>query len=324
LLQKTRDWRKFETITAKDWIIHHMGPEAYRVIWEPLLRGKFGDYYDQISMTWLWNKFYLRVASRQKGSQKERLGYPMGSFGEVFDVLGERITQLGGDVHIGAGVKRVVVEDDTAVGLEVPSTSQEYETREYDAVIATTPSYVFPRLVPSLPPDYLDKLTRAQYLSAVLMVLVMDRPLSNIYWMNVADRSLPFVGVIEHTNLINKALYGGRHIVYLTNYLSRDSQLYQMTAEQLLEEFVPRLKKINPDFDPSWILEYHHHKVDGAQPIIGLNYSQQIPDHRTPIRHLYLANTTQIYPEDRGTNYSVRMGRQVSRLVVEDHTQEQP
>ena len=324
LLQKTRDWRKFETITAKDWIIHHMGPEAYRVIWEPLLRGKFGDYYDQISMTWLWNKFYLRVASRQKGSQKERLGYPMGSFGEVFDVLGERITQLGGDVHIGAGVKRVVVEDDTAVGLEVPSTSQEYETREYDAVIATTPSYVFPRLVPSLPPDYLDKLTRAQYLSAVLMVLVMDRPLSNIYWMNVADRSLPFVGVIEHTNLINKALYGGRHIVYLTNYLSRDSQLYQMTAEQLLEEFVPRLKKINPDFDPSWILEYHHHKVDGAQPIIGLNYSQQIPDHRTPIRHLYLANTTQIYPDDRGTNYSVRMGRQVSRLVVEDHTQEQP
>jgi protoporphyrinogen oxidase len=156
------------------------------------------------------------------------------------------------------------------------------------------------------------------------MILVMDRPLSHIYWMNVADRSLPFVGVIEHTNLIDKSRYGGNHIVYLTNYLSRESELYRMTGEQLLEEFVPHLRKINPAFDPSWILEYHHHKVDGAQPIIGLNYSQQIPDHRTPIKHLYLANTTQIYPEDRGTNYSVRMGRQVARLVIEDHAQEQP
>ncbi len=49
-----------------------------------------------------------------------------------------------------------------------------------------------------------------------------------------------------------------------------------------------------------------------------VNYHQRIPDHRTPIKSLYLANTTQIYPEDRGTNYSVRMGRRVSQMVVED------
>ena len=324
LLQRTRNWRKFENITAKDWLMDHMGPEAYRVIWEPLLRGKFGEYYDQVSMTWLWNKFYLRVSSRQKGSQKELLGYPMGSFGEIFDVLGERIVQQGGDVHISAGVRRVLVESGKAVGLEVPTTGQEAETRSYDAVIATTPSYIFPRLAPSLPPDYLDKLGSTRYLSAVLMVLVMDRPLSHIYWMNVADRTLPFVGVIEHTNLIDKSLYGDNHIVYLTNYLSRESRLYQMTGEELLEEFLPHLQKINPSFDSSWVLEYHHHKVDGAQPIIGLDYGRQIPDHRTPIKGLYLANTSQIYPEDRGTNYSVRMGRQVARMVMEDYAGKQP
>ena len=88
LLQKTKDWRKFEGVTARDWLVKHMGAEAYRVIWEPLLRGKFGDYYDQVSMTWIWGKIYLRVAPRGKGMAKERLGYPMGSFGEVFDVLG--------------------------------------------------------------------------------------------------------------------------------------------------------------------------------------------------------------------------------------------
>jgi protoporphyrinogen oxidase len=322
LLQKTKNWRNFEGITAKEWIIQHMGREAYQVIWEPLLRGKFGEYYDQVSMTWLWGKIYLRVASRGKSLQKERLGYPMGSFGEVFDVLGERIAQQGGKVHTGAGVNRIVVEDGVAAGLEAQLPGQEPQIKRYDAVIATTPSYIFIRLAPPLPQEYLDKLTNVRYLSAVLVILVLKQPLSPVYWMNVADRTLPFVGVIEHTNMIDRSLYGGNHIVYLTNYLSRESELYQKSGKELLEEFIPHLRKINPEFDSSWILEYHHHKVDGAQPIIGVNYSQRIPDHRTPIKKLYLANTTQIYPEDRGTNYSVQMGRQVARMVLEDAGQD--
>jgi len=317
ILQKTGNWQKFEGVTARDWLVQHMGRRTYEVIWEPLLRGKFGEYYNQVSMTWLWGKIYLRVASR-KGLQKERLGYPLGSFGEVFDVLGQRIAELGGDVHISAGVKRVVLEDDVATGLEVELLGQKPELREYDAVIATTPSYVFTRLVPPMPEEYRAKLENVQYLSAVLMILVLDRPLSAKYWMNIADRSLPFVGVIEHTNMIDKSLYGGRHIVYLSNYPSRESELYQMTSEELLQNVVPHLSNINPEFDRSWILEYYHHKVDGAQPIIGVNYRQRMPDHHTPFKNLYLANTTQIYPEDRGTNYSVRMGRKVARMVLED------
>lgn len=318
VLQKTQNWQKFEGVTAKEWIVSHMGQRPYDVIWEPLLRGKFGDYYDQVSMTWLWGKIYLRVASRGKGLQKERLGYPMGSFGQVFDVLGERIASQGGDVRTSAGVKRVVVENGTATGLEVELPGQSAEVINYDAVIATTPSYVFTRLVPPLPDDYRERLERVQYLSAVLMILVLDRPLTSKYWINVADTSLPFVGIIEHTNMIDKSLYGNRNIVYFSNYPSRESALYQKSAEELLEEVVPHLSKLNPDFDRSWILEYYHHKVDGAQPIIGVNYGERIPDHRTPFKNLYLANTTQIYPEDRGTNYSVRMGRQVARMVVED------
>ncbi|PKB78987.1 MAG: hypothetical protein BZY88_15645 [SAR202 cluster bacterium Io17-Chloro-G9] len=318
-LQKTRNWRKFEGITAIDWLQGHMGQKAYQVIWEPLLRGKFGEYFDQVSMTWVWGKIYLRVASRAKGLQKERLGYPMGSFGQVFEVLAERIIELGGQVHISAGVNRVVVQDQAATGLEVQLPDLPPEIKDFDAVLATAPSYVFTRLAPSLPSDYRELLESVDYLSAVLMVLELDRPLSSKYWLNVADHDLPFVGVIEHTNLIDKSLYGGRHIVYFSNYPDPKSELYQKSGPELLEEFIPHLRKINPEFDRSWILGYHHHKVDGAQPIIGVNYSQRIPSHRTPIANLYLANTTQIYPEDRGTNYSVRMGRQVARMVLEDN-----
>ena len=317
-LQKTRNWHKFEGITAQEWLTRNLGQDIYQAIWEPMLRGKFGEYYDQISMTWLWGKIYLRVASRGKTLQKERLGYPMGSFGEVFDRLGEVVSEQGGQVHISARVNRVVVSDEAATGLEIQLEGQEPEVKDYDAVVATTPSYIFTRLVPPLPPAYHERLVGVRYLSAVLVILCLDRPLTAKYWLNVADRSLPFVGVIEHTNMIDPALYGGNHIVYLTNYTPRDSDLYAKSAEELLEDFVPHLRKLNPAFDRSWVREYFHHKVDGAQPIIGVNYGDQIPDHRTPISNLYLANTTQIYPEDRGTNYSVKMGREVARMVMAD------
>jgi protoporphyrinogen oxidase len=318
ILQKTKSYSKFEGVTARDWLSKRMGRRGYEVIWEPLLRGKFGEFYDKIGMTWIWNKVTLRVASRKGAGQVEHLGYPMGSFGEVIEVLAERIAQQGGVVHTSASVTQIVDADGSATTMEVQLEGGETERREYDAIIATTPSYVFTRLAPAMPPEYQSKLEDVDYLSAVLMVLVMDRPFTNKYWMNIADPNMPFVALIEHTNLIDKELYGGKHILYISNYPSRDNELYQMSGDELMDLFVPHLQKINPDFERSWVIEYHHHRVDGAQPIVGVNYGAGIPDHRTPLQGLYLANTTQIYPEDRGTNYSVRMGRQVAQMVVDD------
>ena len=318
ILQKTKSYSKFEGVTARDWLSKRMGRRGYEVIWEPLLRGKFGEFYDKIGMTWIWNKVTLRVASRKGAGQVEHLGYPMGSFGEVIEVLADRIAQQGGVIHTSASVTQIVEADGSATAMEVQLEGGETERREYDAIIATTPSYVFTRLAPAMPPEYQSKLENVDYLSAVLMVMVMDRPFTNKYWMNIADPNMPFVALIEHTNLIDKELYGGKHILYISNYPSRDNELYQMSGDELMDLFVPHLQKINPDFERSWVIEYHHHRVDGAQPIVGVNYGAGIPDHRTPVQGLYLANTTQIYPEDRGTNYSVRMGRHVARMVVDD------
>ncbi len=318
-LQKTKNWRKFEGVTARDWVEKRAGKRPYEVIWEPMLRGKFGKHYDEVSMAWLWGKIFLRVASRERLWEREKLGYPIGSFAEIFEALDRRIREMGSGVSLSTGVKRVVVEEGRAAGLEVGPPGAPPELHRFDAVIATTPSFVFTRLVPKLPQSYLDKLTGVTYLAAVLAILVLDRPLTAKYWLNIADRTIPFVGVIEQTNFVDPSLYGGNHVVYLTNYPAAADPIYRMSPEELLEEYLPHLLRLNPEFNRSWIREYHHHKVDAAQPIIGVNYGQRIPDNRTPIPGLYLANTTQIYPEDRGTNYSVRLGRQVARMVLEDH-----
>jgi protoporphyrinogen oxidase len=319
LLNWRKDWRALEGITADEWIRRWAGPGVYGTVWGPLLRGKFGEEnFDKVGMPWFWGKIHTRFASRGKGMTKELLGYPMGSFGEVFEVLANRVREMDGQVHLSAAVDRVTVEDGVATGLEVTLGDGESSAENFEAVLATTPSFIFPKLVPPMPDDYARRLSGVTYMAAVLIILELDRPLTDVYWLNVADRSIPFVGVIEHTNMIDPSLYGGKHIVYLANYLSIDSPLYAMSHEELLTEYLPHLRKVNPDFEDSWVQTSHHHKVGAAQPIIGTNYSERIPDHRTPFERLYLANTTQIYPEDRGTNYSVRMGRQVARMMLDD------
>jgi hypothetical protein len=44
-----------------------------------------------------------------------------------------------------------------------------------------------------------------------------------------------------------------------------------------------------------------------------------MPTHRTPVKGVYLANTAQVYPEDRGTNYSVRMGTMIAKTLMKDY-----
>ncbi|MCA9878988.1 MAG: amine oxidase, partial [Thermomicrobiales bacterium] len=125
-------------------------------------------------------------------------------------------------------------------------------------------------------------------------------------------------GVIEHTNFIGPEQYGGKHFVYLSKYLEPDHPYFTLPDKEILAAYTSHLKRLNPDFDPSWIEQSWVFRERAAQPIIPLHYSQQIPDHRTGLPGLYLGNTTQIYPEDRGTNYSVRLGNDIARLVASD------
>ena len=91
-----------------------------------------------------------------------------------------------------------------------------------------------------------------------------------------------------------------------------------MEQDALFAAYVPALKRINPAFDPSWVRTIRVFRERAAQPIVPLNYSQVIPEMRTPLPNIYLANTTQIYPEDRGTNYSVALGNDVAKVVLDD------
>ena len=314
-LRRQKDWRRYEGVTAQEWIRRWAGKRNYEVVWGPLLRGKFGSRAGDVGMVWFWGKIFLRFASRGGGlAQKEKLGYMLGSFGLLTDALERHLRDAGVQVEAGRPVQRIVVEDGRATGLAL----SDGESIPCDAVIATVPNASFLEMAPFLPDDYAALLKSVQYQWATCLVLALKQSLSPIYWLNISDPEIPFVGAIEHTNYIEREHYGGHHILYLSNYVEASSPIVGMSIDEVSELYLPHLKNINPDFSPDWIVDRWLFKDAAGQPVITTNYGASIPDHRTPVPGLYLANTTQIYPEDRGLNYSVRLGEKIAGLVAEE------
>lgn len=315
-LQHVKDWKKYEHVTAHEWLQRALGKRAYDRTLGAQLRAKFGRYYDSVAMVWFWGKIWLRTTSRKNPLDQEKLGYFKGSFRTMVDALVAGCERAGVTMRLGDPITSLEQLDRNGVWSVRTESIPESET--FDAIIATVPSPVFQKMVPNLPDDYAALLGALNYEAAVVAILELDRPLTDIYWLNIADDDMPFTGIIEHTNFIDPGVYGGRRFVYLSKYLEPDHPYYALEQDRLIAEYVPHLKKVNSNFDESWIKNTWVFRERAAQPIIPLRYSEMIPPHRTPLQGLYLANTTQIYPEDRGTNYSVRLGNDIAKLVHDD------
>lgn len=315
-VRAVRDWRKLEPLTARDWLIRMCGREVYRVVWEPLLVGKFGRYADRISAVWFWKKLALRGGSRAPDGS-EVLAYYRGGFAALADAIGAHLRNSGVDIRTGTRVISVQKEGDRATGIVT-----DRGVVAADAVLITTAPRIAADLleagagVPVSAP-FLSSLRRVDYLANLCLILILDRSLSDTYWLNVNDPSFPFVGIIEHTNLEPASSYAGRHIVYLSRYLPADDPLYQMSDSAVLDYALPHLQRMFPHFQREWIVGHHVWHADYAQPIAETNYSRILPARKTPLRNLLLSNMAQVYPEDRGTNYAIREGRDVARELHE-------
>ena len=309
--RRVQDWRSLEDRTAADWLRELGGERVYRVVWEPLLRGKFGDVAEEVAAVWFWNKLKLRGSSRGKGGA-EQLVYYRGGFATLAETLADAVRSQGGVIRINTSAQGLRVEAGRVTGVVTPE-----GIVPADGVIATPALPIIADLVnPYVPSEYVERLRRIRYLANVCVVLELDRSLSDIYWLNVNDPSFPFVGVIEHTNFEPTSTYAGRHVVYLSKYLPENHALYRMSEQEVVAFTLEHLRRMFPDVTDDRILDAHVWRARYAQPVVECGYRKLIPDMRTPIGNLFLATMAQIYPEDRGTNYAIRQGRETAHALV--------
>jgi len=306
--RRIRDWAPLEEITAREWILRTAGNEVWEKVWGPLVQSKFDDHADRICAAWLWKKLHLRGASRSDGMKSELLGYMDGSFAALFRELGERLEREGAELRLNTPVRSILSAEG---GVRVVT---ETGAEMYDRCVFTAAPEQFLRIAEGLPCEYARMLEQSPYKANVCVVLRLNRRLSPYYWTSVADRKVPFVAVVEHTNLVGAERYGC-HIVYLSRYLDAGKELYSADDASVRECFLTVLERLYPSFDRSSVLGCDVFRARYAQPVVPLGRSRTLPPSRTPLQGVLLASMAQIYPEDRGLNYAVAMGKEVAGLL---------
>ncbi len=302
-----RPWREFDKQLADAWLKRWMGPRAYEAAWEFQLQGKFGDYYREVNLAWFWARVYARTT---------QLAYFDGGFQAFIDHLAGCVQQQGVQIHTGAAVEAVRPAAGGGLTVEVAGRAPE----QFDQVLSTVGPGLMTKLAPDLPSDYLGQLRNLKSMGAVVLTVALDRKLTeDMYWISLPKpEGIPFLALVEHTNMIDPRHYGGDHLLYLGDYLPPEHRYFDLSAEQLLDEFAPHLAKFNPQFNRSWVTGAWLHKAKYAQPVPPVGYAAMIPATRTPLPGLFFASMSQVYPWDRGTNYAVELGRRVAGEMIKE------
>jgi len=308
------EWKRLDQMPAKPWLIECIGEEAYNVIWHPLLKVKFGDYHDKISAAWIWHRIWRVAASRRSLLERETFGCMEHGTATVVDAL---VSWLKGhpnaDLRAGVRVQPLEVKDGAITEVRVGDA-----VFPCDAVISTAALPALDRLVPGREEDYFKRARKVEYIGVVCMLLSLKQPFSRNFWTNINDPRISFNGIVEQTALNKNLKAAGLNVIYIPYYLPTSEPRYSATNEDLFDEYTAMLKLVNPSFSKDWVKEYHVFRAPYAQPIFTTNFVDLVPGHRTPIKGLYVTDSTQFYPEDRTISAAIEQGRKAAGFLLED------
>lgn len=318
-----KNWSALDGISAKRWLIDRIGKRAYDVIWDPLIRVKFGDYHESISAAWIWHRINRVAASRRNMWECEQLGYLQGGSETLVRAITSRLESSHNcSVRFGTKVQQIITDRTRVRSVRLASG----EVIPCAAVISTLALSALRSLVEFSDHEYSNRLSRIDYLGVVCGLLRLREPLTQSFWLNINHSRIPFNGVIEYSNLNADARYalGGGAVVYIPYYLRTNCKRYRMNDAALREEFIEALPLVNPRFRPNWVEDFRISRATHAQAICTVGFAALIPDHRSMLPGLYLTDSSQYYPEDRSISAAIRLGRRVAGLVEDDLSTHEP
>jgi protoporphyrinogen oxidase len=279
---------ELDGVTARDYIVGHLGEGIYRQFFRPLLVSKFGDREGEVSAGWLISRVAIRS---NRGLSGERLGYLDGGFHLLVERLAELAEKKGCTIEAGTPATR----------LERKNGGWLVNGRAYDHVLSTIPPQEVARIGgPALAP--------VPYQGAACMTLGIDRDVTDgVYWLNMTDPA-PYGAVVSHTNFIPPERYDGR-IVYLASYFqgSMDPDL----PRRMVDDFTRRFGL------PEGSIRWRRMAVEPfAGPVYTTGYRGLMPGYEE--KGLFLAGmfSPPNYPE-RSMEGSIIAGEEVARRMGE-------
>lgn len=282
---------ELDEITAADWIRRMAGERAFNILWKPLLSAKIGDQYPALPALWLSSRM-----NREKNTGPERKGCLVRGYRSLIDAFEERLRRLGTQIRLRTRITRID-RDGEAMTLVL----DDGHTETFDFVVSTSPLVQFQRMTARLGIDPKIADLKLDYQGVMSGVFLLDKPLTDYYWMPFVDSAATSQGAIEMSNLVPLERSQGLYVTYLVNYTHRDGALFQKSDAEMLELYRGDLERLFPDPNRK-IVDQFLFRAPYVEPIWMLNYRRLTPPTSVIPGRLYLACTAQVYPRVNSWN----------------------
>ena len=294
---RINDWKSLEKISAKAWLIKIGGEKTYEKFWSPLLLAKLGENHESISAVFIWSYIKRLFQARSSAAQKEHMGYVSGGYKTVFNRLERFLRQEDAELFLDCPIEKIV--PDPSGGLKLYYDGKE---EHFDKVIFTAPLSVLEKVASPDLMEISNNQASVEYLGVICMVIITEKPLTPYYVLNIADKEIPFTGVIGMSTLVDLEETNGKYITYFPRYATAEDTFWQKSDQELEAVFIKGIQKLYPDFERETINAIYINKALKVQPLQVLNYSELIPKIRTKHKDFYVLNTSQFVNETLNNN----------------------
>jgi protoporphyrinogen oxidase len=303
--------------TAPEWLREKFGPSVTAKFWEPLLRAKLGDARARTPASFMQATIRRLYGARGKSGNRERMGAVRGGYAPVIAAAGRRLREAGVEIKTGIAVRRIVHGEGRWL-IEAADGRRSFERVLVTAPVPEAIAFIDVKGSAYSAAEYWGRLARVEYLGLVSVLVILKRSLSPFYLINLLDLDMPFTGVIESTNVLGTESAGGRSLVYLPKYATRDDPLLERPDGYIEALFLGRLRLMFPGLSPTDIIHVRTFRNRFAQPIPSLGQPVGELGVRTPLRGLYLAGTAFIDDSTANNDAAIRAARGAAAAIIAD------
>jgi protoporphyrinogen oxidase len=312
----TKNWESLQDITAAAWLTKLAGRRVMEKVWKPLLQSKFAEYWDKVNAAYMWGTINRYRAARKGVVQKEALGCIRGGYTPFLKAMTAHLGALGVDVRTNTAVQRITTAKSGEILLDCRNAEGEICHFTFNKVVSTLPQSMFDKLV-EVPGE---RRTEFDTLGIIEGLMLLKRPLSPYYVINITDRTVPFTGIIEYTNVANADDYDGFSIVFISRYVDSKSDEFDFTENNIKSYYLENIKKMFPHYD--FEMNMHNFRIMKTkylQPVHDVQYGKRIPAIPTCIKNVYSVNSVHINPWPVFSNEALKLSCDVFETYFREY-----
>ncbi len=312
-VSRTNDWKHLDETSAREWLIRNWSKNIYDVVFEPLLRTKFGSSIGDASAAFVLGRVRASAKSKKRFIEREKYGYVLGSNQILLDSLENAVKKQ--KTGILCGTEIVGIRKENGIYHIKIRKNGRTSTITSSYVINTMPLTIFKDILKNFPKEVYSRVGGIKYQAVICMAIGLKRKLSNFWWVNILSKDIPFGVYVEQSN-VEGCNQHGEHIIYLAKYLSPEDRFFRRSDKSIIKLYLTGLKKMFSKFNSKDIAWVKIARSNTATPLFTLNYLKRIPPDFLGIDGLYTTGNYLVYPDNRNLSEILKHSFRTSKKML--------